>query len=163
MPSKNSINVAKQTETQARKRSALAKKRADRARKGLTAPPRSANDSRSGRPKSTAVALYSGAQPVGRVTTTTLSKKRLHKIERNKKYVAKRRELEDKLLIDATAQAEEQMDVDDEEKPAKKDSQDTKINSVKAALWSVIEDSTSDSLVVDSTGEGTTLGGPSFF
>lgn len=152
---------------QARKRSALAKKRNARARNGLTAPARSADSSTSGLPKSTAVALYTGAQPSGKLTTTTLSKKRLQKIERNKKYSAKRKELENKLLIDATAQAEERMDIDDDNESvassSKKEKSSSKINSVKEALWSVIEDRAAETLVVDATGEGTTLGGPSFF
>lgn len=151
---------------QARKRTQLAKKRSARARNGLTAPARSSESSKSGLPFSTAVALYTGSKPTGSITTTTLSKKRLHKIERNKKYAAKRKEIENKLLIDVTAKAEEQMDIDEEDESAsssKKEKSSSKINSVKEALWSVIEDRSSDSLTVDSTGEGTTLGGPSFF
>lgn len=148
---------------QARKRAQLAKKRQARARNGLTAPARSSESSTSGLPKSTAVALYTGSKPTGSITTSTLSKKRLHKIERNKKYAAKRKEIENKLLIDATAQAEEQMDVDDDnESVASSKKPSSKIDSVKNALWSVIEDRASESLTVDSTGEGTTLGGPSF-
>jgi len=170
MPSRNSINKPKDTMRQAHKRSQLASKRNARARNGLTAPARSAETSTSGRPKSTAVALYTGSTPTGTITTNTLSKKRLHKIERNKKYVAKRKELQNKLLIDATAKAEEDMDIDTEDNESvtssaasKKEKPSSKINSVKDALWSVIEDRAADSLIVDSTGEGTTLGGPSFF
>lgn len=143
---------------QARKRAALAKKRAARARNGLTAPPRGAASSTSGMPKSTAVALYTGSTPTGTLTTQTLSKKRFKKIERNKKYIAKRNA--DLLLIDAQAQAEDSMMVDEEEKETKQQSQ---IESVKTALWSVIEDTASAGIAIESNGEGTTLGGPSFF
>jgi ribosome biogenesis protein ALB1 len=154
MPSRNSINKPKDTINQAKKRASLAKKRAERIRKGLVAPSRSSESSTSGLPKSTSLALYTGGKQAGRLTTQTLSNKRLKKIERNKKYVAKRKE---QLMIDVQAKAEE-MDVDgqEEEKP------NSKINSVKDALWSVIEDRATSEFTVDSTSEGTTLGGPSF-
>jgi ribosome biogenesis protein ALB1 len=155
MPSRNSINKPKDTINQAKKRASLAKKRAERIRKGLVAPSRSSESSTSGLPKSTSLALYAGVKQAGRLTTQTLSNKRLKKIERNKKYVAKRKE---QLMIDVQAKAEEEMDVDgqEEEKP------NSKIHSVKDALWSVIEDRATSEFTVDSTSEGTTLGGPSF-
>lgn len=155
MPSRNSINKPKDTINQARKRAGLSKKRADRTRRGLVAPPRSSASSTSGMPKSTAVALYTGSKPAGRMTTQTLSTKRFKKIERNKRYVAKRQE---QLMIDVQAQVEDQMELD-EEVEAKPE---TKINSVKSALWSVIDDATAAGLSVDANGEGTTLGGPFF-
>lgn len=158
MPSRNSVNKPKDTLNQARKRASLAKKRAARVRKGLIAPPRSSTSSSSGLPKSTAVALYSGAKPTGAVTTKTLSNKRLKKIERNKKYVAKRNE---QVLIDAQAQAEDSMEIDDAE-PAAAQVQKSKINTVKDALWSVIEDSAASGFIMEANGEGTTLGGPVF-
>lgn len=157
MPSRNSVNKPKDTINQARKRASLAKKRAARVRKGLIAPPRSSTSSSSGQPKSTAVALYSGAMPTGAITTKTLSNKRLKKIERNKKYVAKRNE---QVLIDAQAQAEDSMEIDDVESPAQV--QKSKINTVKDALWSVIEDSAASAFIMEANGEGTTLGGPVF-
>lgn len=143
---------------QAKKTSALAKKRAERARKGLTAPARSDPRSTSGTPKSTAIALYNGAAPRGHITTTTLSKKRLQKIERNKKYISKRNEM---LLVDATAQLEEKMDIDNDNEDVSAGKK-SKLSSVKDALWSVIADQTASPFVVDQSGEGTTLGSQSF-
>ncbi|KAH3685011.1 hypothetical protein WICPIJ_004043 [Wickerhamomyces pijperi] len=158
MPSRNSINKPKDTMNQAHRRAAVAKKRAARARRGDFAPPRSAAASQSGEIKSTALALYTGAvEERGPWTTKTLSNKRKQKIERNKKYVAARN---NKLLIDAQATAEEKMDVDEEPNPVQKKL--IKKNTVKDALWSVIEDGVTSQLIVDAQGEGTTLGGPVF-
>ncbi|KAH3673653.1 hypothetical protein WICMUC_003556 [Wickerhamomyces mucosus] len=163
MPSRNSINKPKDTINQARKRASVSRKRAARARNGEFAPARSSEASTSGLPKSTALALYNGASQSGVLTTKTLSKKRSQKIERNKKYIARRKLDEERLLIDAQANAEESMHVDDEVVKQVEEPKKSKINTIKDALWSVIEDRSTESLIVDSTGEGTTLGGPSFF
>lgn len=144
---------------QAHRRAQVSKKRAARARRGEFAPPRSAVSSQSGEIKSTALALYQGAtQAAGPWTTTTLSNKRKQKIERNKKYIAARN---NKLLIDAQATAEEQMEVDEQPNPVQQKL--NKKNSVKDALWAVIEDGAAAQLIVNAQlGEGTTLGGPVF-
>jgi ribosome biogenesis protein ALB1 len=163
MPSRNSINKPKQTINLARKNAGVSKKRAARVRNGLVAPPRSALSSTSGLPKSTAVALYNGEVPVtSQLTTRTLSNKRLNKIQRNKRYLQQRKDLEDKILIDATAQAEESMDIDEEKVSSKRTKRQSKVDGVKKALLSVLDDAVSSSFVFKTTKEGTTLGGPSF-
>lgn len=157
MPSRNSVNKPKDTLSQARKHAKVSKKRAERVRKGLVAPPRSAASSTSGLPKSTAVALFTGSKPAGTLTTHTLSNKRMKKIVRNQKYVAKRRE--ELLMIDVQANVDQDMEIDEDVEPVV----ESKINSVKNALWSVIEDGSSAGLALNvTTGDGTTLGGPSF-
>ncbi|KAG7885579.1 hypothetical protein KL938_000611 [Ogataea parapolymorpha] len=139
MPSRNSINKPKDNILRRQKRQSLGKKRA-----GLR------SSSRDGTPKSTAVALYTGPSRSG-VTTTTLSNKKSKKIERNKKY-AKARNLDtDQLLVDAQAK-QEQMEIDE----ATEQAQET----VRSALWAVVEDAASGGFAYDVSGEGTTLGGP---
>lgn len=158
MPSKNSINKPKQGINKNKKSASLAKKRSARIRSGLVAPPRSSSLSTSGQPRSTAIALYNGEQVSTRLTTMTLSKKRAQKIERNKRYIEKRK-LEEKILIDVTSKLEESMDVDVE--LPKKVKKASKIDQVKQALLSVVEDKTSDNFILQ-TGEGTTLGSQTF-
>lgn len=153
MPSKNSVNKPKLTENLRHKNQALARKRADRERKGLINPPRSHEDSKSGQAKSEAVDLYlKGATPSSAITTKTLSKKRQQKIERNMKYAGRR-----KLLTDAQAKLEDEMDVEDEEEDSRKNAQ----HSMKDAFWSALDDAHSSANLCQE-GEGTTLGGPFF-
>lgn len=150
MPSKNSVNKPKLTENLRHKNHALARKRADRERKGLINPPRSHEDSKSGQARSESVDLYLKGAPQGSaVTTKTLSKKRQQKIERNMKYAEKR-----KLLTDVQAKLENEMDVEDENQTKEENKR-----SVKDAFWSALED-TQSSANLCQEGQGTTLGGP---
>ncbi|GAV53643.1 hypothetical protein ZYGR_0AK01450 [Zygosaccharomyces rouxii] len=150
MPPKNSVNKPKLTENLRHKNHALARKRADRERRGLINPPRSHEDSKSGQAKSEAVDLYLKGAPQGSaITTKTLSKKRQQKIERNMKYAEKR-----KLLTDVQAKMEDEMDVEDEN-----DAKEESKRSVKDAFWSALEDTQSSANLCQG-GQGTTLGGP---
>lgn len=148
MPSRNSVNKPKLTSNIQHKNQSLARKRADRERKGLFQPARSSDDSKSGQVKSVALDLYFKGAPQGTVTSKTLSKKRQQKIERNLKYAERR-----KLLTDVQAKLEDDMEVEPEI--------DHKSTTVKDALWSAIEDTQSSSNLFQE-GQGTTLGGPFF-
>lgn len=154
-----------------RKAQKAGKKRAARERAGQFNPARSSDSSRSGEIKSVSLDLYRAgkvengagngtASTNGAVTSRTLSKKRAKKIERNLKYAEQRR-----LLTDLTAKLEdsnEGMEIDAVGGGrAKKVEKKTALGQVKEALWNVIEDSSSQGLVIGS-GQGTTLGGPMF-
>lgn len=111
------------------------------AAKGTTAP----------RPTdSKAVALYTGnaPQPTSTMTTQTLSNKRAKKIARNQRYLAanKLKENETAMEVDNTSEQEKQ----------------TKLDQIKKALWSVIENHQKNGYSVVSDPEGTTLGIQSF-
>ncbi|CDF87414.1 probable Ribosome biogenesis protein ALB1 [Zygosaccharomyces bailii] len=148
MPSRNSVNKPKLTANIQHRNQSLARKRADRERKGLLQPARSSDDSKSGKLKSVALDLYFKGAPQGTITSKTLSKKRQQKIERNLKYAERR-----KLLTDVQAKLEEDMEVEPE---AERQS-----STIKDALWSAIEDTQSSSNLFQE-GQGTTLGGPFF-
>lgn len=175
MPSKNSINRPKLTSNLNHRVHSLGKKRAHRERAGLLQPARSSVNSRSGEIKSVALDLYfqnkkdegqtstavtlptAPSHPAS-VTTRTLSKKRAKKIERNLKYAAQR-----KLLVDASAEVEDGMDIDlDSTKKVKENERKkSSLTLVKEALWNVIDDTSSHGLLIEN-GQGTTLGGPFF-
>lgn len=165
MPSKNSINRPKLTVNLNRKTQSLARKRDQRERAGLLKPARSSENSESGQLKSVPLELYfqekegktSSNQPL---TTKTLSKKRAKKIERNIKYAEQRKllaELQDK------ADNDDEMDVDVQTniKLQKKEEKKSALTKMKDALWKVLDDSSSQGLVLNN-GQGTTLGGPVF-
>ncbi|AJR73342.1 Alb1p [Saccharomyces cerevisiae YJM1400] len=174
MPSKNSINRPKLTSNLHYKVHSLNKKRAQRERAGLLKPARSSVNSKSGEIKSvaldlyfqnkknesqnsTAVTLQNASSSPASITTRTLSKKRAKKIERNLKYATQR-----KLLVDASAKLEDEMDIDlDGGKKVKENEKKSSLTLVKEALWSVIDDTASQGLIIEN-GQGTTLGGPFF-
>lgn len=157
MPSKNSINRPKLTVNVARKTQSLAHKRDQRERAGLLKPARSSEKSKSGQIKSVPLDLYfqgkEGKVSGNGLTTKTLSKKRAKKIERNIKYAEQRKllaELQDKVVN------EDGMEVD---LPPKTKKKEEKKNTLKDALWKILDDTSSQGLVI-SNGQGTTLGGP---
>lgn len=165
MPSKNSINRPKLTVNLHRKVHSLAKKRAQRERAGLLQPARSSLSSKSGHIKSVPLDLYfqdkEGKVNSGPLTTKTLSKKRAKKIERNLKYAEQRKLLTD---IQAKLEQEDGMDLDvhsaDNTKIVK-DEKKSALTRMKDALWSIIDDTSSQGLILEN-GQGTTLGGPFF-
>lgn len=157
MANKNTINKPSRKINKAHHAGVIGKKRSLRAKRA--APTRSNsgryNTDTAPRPTdSRAVALYNGGfAKKGGVTTNTLSKKRAQKIERNKRYVAKRNEL---LNIDLQAKQEE-MEVDTE--PRKRNQKEkTQLQKIKLALWAVVEDSTGSAMGLNVLGEGTTIG-----
>ncbi|EDO18124.1 hypothetical protein Kpol_1031p28 [Vanderwaltozyma polyspora DSM 70294] len=158
MPSKNSINRPKLTVNLNKKSQRLGQKRADRERKGLLQPERSSEASKSGEIKSVPLDLYFNGKESNNnssITTKTLSKKRAKKIERNLKYAQQR-----KLLVDV--QAKEDIDMNVESNKTKGNGKEkTPLTKMKDALWNVIEDTSSQGLTLK-TGQGTTLGGPTF-
>ncbi len=174
MPSKNSINRPKLTSNLHHKVHSLNKKRAQRERAGLLKPARSSVNSKSGEIKSvaldlyfqnkknesqnsTAVTLQNASSSPASITTRTLSKKRAKKIERNLKYATQR-----KLLVDASAKLEDEMEIDlDGGKKVKENEKKSTLTLVKEALWSVIDDTASQGLIIENR-QGTTLGGPFF-
>ncbi|EMG47424.1 ALB1 Ribosome biogenesis protein ALB1 [Candida maltosa Xu316] len=112
------------------------------AAKGTTAP----------RPTdSKAVALYTGETPgpTSIMTTSTLSNKRAKKIARNQKYFAANK---------ASANELPSMEVDNVSPEEKQ----TKLDQVKKALWSVIENHSKNGYPIVADPEGTTLGIQSF-
>lgn len=163
MPSRNSINRPKLTVNLNRKNASIIKKREQREKAGLLQPARSSEGSMSGKVKSVPIDLFMNgarddhASSKG-ITNKTLSKKRAKKIERNLKYAQQR-----KLLTDATAKIEEDMDIDIDggKKKSKKEVEKTALGKVKDALWNAIEDTANAGLVLEN-GQGTTLGGPFF-
>ncbi|QLL33793.1 hypothetical protein HG536_0F01180 [Torulaspora globosa] len=164
MPSKNSINRPKLTTNLNRKTQSLARKRDQRERAGLLQPARSSEKSKSGQVKSVPLELYfhgKVGQTAGNqaLTTKTLSKKRAKKIERNLKYAEQRKllaELQDKVAN------EDGMEVDVQAgKSQKREEKKSSLAKMKDALWRVIDDSSSQGLVLNG-GQGTTLGGPVF-
>lgn len=174
MPSKNSINRPKLTSNLHHKVHSLNKKRAQRERAGLLKPARSSVNSKSGEIKSvaldlyfqnkknesqnsTAVTLQNASSSPASITTRTLSKKRAKKIERNLKYATQR-----KLLVDASAKLEDEMEIDlDGGKKVKENEKKSSLTLVKEALSSVIDDTASQGLIIENR-QGTTLGGPFF-
>ncbi|BAP72768.1 ribosome biogenesis protein ALB1 [Kluyveromyces marxianus] len=160
MPSKNSINRPKQKVNLNRKIHQRAAKRDAMERKGLLAPARSSELSKSGQLKSVPLDLYKGERlSQGPTTTHTLSKKRAKKIERNLKYVEQR-----KLLLDLQSQSEQNggMQIDavsstKKEKVAKKG----QLEKMREAISGVLEDIQSQGLTLH-TEAGTTLGGQYF-
>ena len=85
------------------------------------------------------------------MTTTTLSNKRAKKIARNQKYMAANKA--------ATKTNTESMDVDE---ILTEEQKQTKLDQVKKALWSVIENHSKSGFSVVADSEGTTLGIQSF-
>ncbi|CCF59208.1 hypothetical protein KAFR_0G01740 [Kazachstania africana CBS 2517] len=159
MPSKNSINRPKLTLNANKRVQRNAKKRDAREKLGLLNPQRSSESSKSGEIKSVALDLYFNKEssPNGPITTKTLSKKRTKKIERNLKYAEQR-----KLLLDVGSKIENDIEMDvDSSNGKKQDLKKSNLTLVKEALWSVIEDTTSDPLIIEN-GQGTTFGGPFF-
>ncbi|KAH3668433.1 hypothetical protein OGAPHI_002187 [Ogataea philodendri] len=140
MPSRNSINKPKDNIQRRQKSRSLGRQRAG-----------ARNSTRVVAPKSTALALYNGTASKGGITTNTLSNKRSKKIERNKKY-AKARNLDTAQLLADVQSKQEQMEVDE----AVVKSQET----VRSALWAVVEDVANHGFKYLAAGEGTTLGGP---
>lgn len=95
------------------------------------------------------------------LTTQTLSKKKLRKVERNLKHLQKNG-VPSKLL-DRIAQAKEgEMEVEEETEPKQTLLRD-QAHFVREALWTVVEDAQSSGLLVDHSGEGTTLGYAEFY
>ena len=161
MPSRNSVNKPKGKLQAAHRSNVISKKKAYRANRVV--PTRSSNgryntDTAPRPTDSKALALYSGglASTGNGVTTTTLSKKRAKKIERNKRYVAKRNE---QLNIDLAVK-QEGMDIDMEPqgKRVKPQKPPTTLDKVKEALWAAVEDSTSGDMGLNVLSEGTTIG-----
>ena len=161
MPSRNSINRPKLTVNLNRKNSSISKKRDQRERAGLLQPARSSADSKSGKVKSVPLDLYFEGQKDDHasakgITNKTLSKKRAKKIERNIKYAQQRR-----LLTDATAKLEADMEIDIDQKKTKDAKPKTALEQVKEALWNAVEDTSNSGLIIEN-GQGTVLGGPYF-
>lgn len=161
MPSKNSVNRPKLTVNLNKRSQQLGLKRAQRERAGLLQPARSSVNSKSGEIKSVALDLYfqdkDNVEPMSKVTTKTLSKKRAKKIERNIKYAEQR-----KLLTDVQAKLENNdMEVDSKKHDKKIVKEQSSLTKVKNALWNILEDKASQGLVLGS-GQGTTLGGAFF-
>lgn len=163
MPSRNSINKPKDHLHRASHAHAIGKKRAARARK---AAPTKSNTSRYNTEtvptptESKALALSTGGHSETKLTSTTLSNKRAKKIARNQKYIEQRNQ---KLNIDVAAKQENEMDLDETKEPKVKNQKPkTKLEQIKDALWSVVEDKSSSSLRIELEGEGTTLGVQAF-
>ncbi|KAK6465989.1 ribosome biogenesis protein ALB1 [Scheffersomyces coipomensis] len=154
MASKNSINKPKNKINAFSHAKSLAKKRAARAkslpstRSSLQA--RYADKATTAiRPTdSKAVALYTGesAQPIAKMTNTTLSNKRAKKIARNQKYIAQRKQAESG---DSTMEVESIQSVEVKQ---------SNLDKVKVLLWSVIETNSNGEYKAKADGEGTTLG-----
>ncbi|CCK72338.1 Alb1p KNAG_0J02590 [Huiozyma naganishii CBS 8797] len=151
MPSKNSVNRPKLTANLRRRAQKLGQKRARRTAQGHFALGR---EDALGAGKSAPLDVYFGRVGVqgshaegskdGRVTSRTLSGKRLRKIERNLRYAKKRQGKEQKQAPPASAPA-------------------GPLTALRNALWSVLGDSPSAGLIIDTTGNaGTTLGGAYF-
>ncbi|KAK6455896.1 ribosome biogenesis protein ALB1 [Scheffersomyces xylosifermentans] len=158
MASKNSINKPKIKISAHSHAKTLGKKRAARARKNPSS--RSATERYSEKagvaPRPTdskAIALYTGEapKPTGVVTNTTLSNKRAKKLARNQKYIDQRNSK-------TKTQEDAEMDIDEETAEEKQ----TRVEKVKAALWSVVENQTKGLYKVAVDGEGTTLGVQAF-
>ncbi|CAI6732046.1 ANL_collapsed_G0028730.mRNA.1.CDS.1 [Saccharomyces cerevisiae] len=155
MPSKNSINRPKLTSNLHHKVHSLNKKRAQRER--AVALDLYFQNKKNESQNSTAVTLQNASSSPASITTRTLSKKRAKKIERNLKYATQR-----KLLVDASAKLEDEMEIDlDGGKKVKENEKKSSLTLVKEALWSVIDDTASQGLIIEN-GQGTTLGGPFF-
>ncbi|VEU19517.1 DEKNAAC100681 [Brettanomyces naardenensis] len=101
------------------------------------------------------------ASASGVITNRVVSKKRAKKNARNIKYINARSVNGTKLLVDLQAK-KDLMEVDGEEEEEDKGKSQKKSDPIREALWSVVADVANGGLKIDSTGEGTTLGGPSF-
>lgn len=157
MPSRNSINRPKQQVNLNRKVQTLAKKRDARERAGLLQPARSHELSKSGQAKSVPLDLYRGEKSTtGPLTTSTLSKKRAKKIERNLRYAEQR-----KLLVDVGKKVEDGMEIDNEKSTVETATKKSQLARVKDAFFQAMEDTASSGLTLEN-GAGTTLGGPFF-
>lgn len=159
MPSKNSINRPKQKVNLNRKSQQRAAKRESMEKRGLLAPARSSESSKSGRVKSVPYDIYKGeVTNSGPLTTQTLSKKRAKKIERNLKYAEERR-----LLVDLQSQSDQNGGMELELNVAKKEKEVKKgqLEKVREAITTVLEDIQSQGLSLQ-TDSGTTLGGQYF-
>ncbi|CCE61791.1 hypothetical protein TPHA_0B01190 [Tetrapisispora phaffii CBS 4417] len=170
MASKNSVNKPKLTVNVSKRNQHKANKRAQMEKNGEFQPSRSSGNFVSNQVKSIPVQLYfkdesslnsSNSNLSSATTTKTLSKKRAKKIARNLKYVQQR-----KLLVDVQAKHENDMAIDADsvakvERQKGNGKEKTVLARMKDALWNVLEDSSSQPLVL-ATGQGTTLGGPSF-
>ncbi|RKP32309.1 ribosomal pre-60S maturation factor [Metschnikowia bicuspidata] len=103
-----------------------------------------------------ALAVLSGSTGASgpKLTRTVLSGKKARKIERTLRYAAQRKQQK----LNAETAAEDGMDVDAEDiaKRQKKVKPETKLDKVKKALWTALENASSETL--QATGEGTTLG-----
>ncbi|ODV81281.1 ribosome biogenesis protein ALB1 [Suhomyces tanzawaensis NRRL Y-17324] len=148
MASRNSVNKPKNKLHASAHAKVLGKRRAARNRKNTasrsTVGRYSDADSAAARPTdSKAIALYTGGGPkvTSVMTNTTLSNKRAKKLARNQKY------------IDQRNNKVKEVEMDVEEKKSQ-------LEKVKAALWTVVENSAN--LMMSPAGEGTTLGVQAF-
>lgn len=160
MANKNSVNKPKIKIIGNKHAATIGKKRAARARKAT--PTRSSTsryaDNTAARPsESKSIAIYTGNLPkaTGVVVNNSLSNKRAKKLARNQKYIDKRNE---KLSIDVLAKEQEAMDIDEEAVAAVNEAAKSKLESIKGALWAVVEDRASEGFKMNTEGEGTTLG-----
>lgn len=165
MPSRNSVNRPKGKIQTAHRSNVISKRKARRSHSIVPTRSSSGRYNKDTAPRPTdskALALYSGglATRGSGVTTNSLSKKRAQKIERNKRYIAKRNE---QLNIDLAA-GEEGMDVDMETqaKRVKVQKPQSNLDKVKEALWAAVEDSASGDMGLTVSGEGTTIGVQAF-
>ncbi|ABN68729.1 predicted protein [Scheffersomyces stipitis CBS 6054] len=157
MASKNSINKPKIKINAHSHAKTLGRKRAARARKN---PSTKSSTSRyaevSGtatKPSdSTAIALYTGEapKPTGVVTNTTLSNKRAKKLARNQKYIDQRK--------NEGLGKEHEMDVEVETEEQRQ----SRLEQIKKALWSVVQNQSEGLYKVAVDAEGTTLGVQAF-
>lgn len=165
MPSRNSINKPKDKILRNKHSLSIGKKRASRkkhAEATASSTSRYNADELAPRPtESKSVALFRGnpSSDATKITTKSLSKKRIRKLERNQKYINKRNE---NLKIDIIAQQED-MQVDDggADRSEKKVSD---LEKVKKIIWSAVEDRAAGGLDVGTgrEGSGTTLGVQAF-
>lgn len=96
------------------------------------------------------------------LTTETLSNKKLKKIERNLRHL-KNNGVESKILLQLEAQKEAEIDIDEDAVIEKIKTLKDQTTFVRDALWSVVEDQTSQAVPFDQSGEGTTLGFAGFY
>lgn len=145
MPSRNSINKPKDNILRGKRNGRLGQKRALTRARGTTGATLLVQAS----PLSLAHSLYQNKDQLPTdITTQTLSKKRLLKIERNKKYL----ELRNSKKLDKN---DVEMEIEIEEKL-------NKVTAVRNALWSVVENSANGYFANVPSGNGTTLGEASF-
>jgi len=100
----------------------------------------------------------------GVITNRVLSKKRAKKIARNMKYAKARKEQSKKIIEDLDHKNDdESMDIDGQQKPSRKELRHPdKEDPIRKAFWSLIEHGAGHMFPVNTSTEGTTLGGPSF-
>lgn len=148
MPSTFSINKPSKAITLRNHEQRLARKRAARAKAVKPFTPTAA--SKPDDPKSAAYYKDIIARGTG-VITKTLSKKRAQKLERNARFAAKRNQ--------QLALQEGGMEVDMPViKKEKKQKPESHLEKVRKALRTAVEDSAASSMVMDASGEGTTIG-----